>query len=275
MKELYFYNNNPAKMSWKVILVGLLFLITSCMNAQPSPNANSLRELLQSNSNCNVPCWQDISPNNSTDEDVEQMLLGLTEEELKSYQRTEMNPDFVQYSWYNEKQGLVVGISLFRGVVDFIWLVPTTSKLVPFDLSFLTPLPQRVDGNQPPPNESVYTYKLADIFEVVGEPSEYSALLSRDFHGTKFLTLSLFYQSGLIVDNVYFEDEISNFDFDDGNSCNIAISSDWSVQRLYFTNATTLSNKLSGTGSRLTFFNEDIYTWNAIDNIRLSNCNLD
>lgn len=270
MKNSYKFNQAVKGLFWKLILMSWLLLITGCMSKETLVNELSLSKLFHSNTNCNAPCWQNISPGNSKVEDVEQMILTMSEQELQSYQRTEVEPDFVWYSWYNETERLFVNISIFRGVVDFINLTPTMSRLVPFDVSLLTPSP---NNTVEPHDQNQSYYTLADIFQIVGEPFEYSALLSTDYHGTKILSLLLFYKSGIIIDKVYVEGQQDGFDFGNIEGCNVKISLDSYIQRLYFTNITTLSDTLPDRGNRLSFFNGDIYTWDGVDNIRLSKCN--
>lgn len=256
-----------------LVLVSWIFGGVSCMSKQ-LPTHGALTKSFHSDSNCNAPCWQNLTPGISTMEDVDQMVLNVSEEEVRSYHRTQIYPDFVKYSWHDEVQGLFVNVSVLRGVVDYIRLSPLIGEKETSDTDFLTPSSQDYETkNNQLNNDSTYAFKYADIFQIIGEPSEYTALLSKDFHGTSLLSIILFYPSGVIIKSTYIEGQPDGFDFGSVGGCSITISPHLPVQELFFTNITALSDTLPGSGSRLAFFNGDIYSWHGLDNIQLSKCN--
>lgn len=277
MRKINRFSRATKALILRLVLISGLTFIPSCMSQQLELDAPLLHKLFYSDSNCNAPCWQNLSPGSSTIEDVEQLVFNASEQELHSYQRTEIEPDFVRYSWYNEIEGLFVNISVFRGIVDYIRFTPMVGERGLLEVASLATPPQDMDEdtkyNQPVQNNSTYAYKFADILRFIGEPSQYSALISTDFHGTKLLSIILFYQNGIIVDSVYFEGQQDDIDFESLDGCVVKISPDLPVQRLFFTNLTTLTDTVPGSGSRLSLFNGDVYSWDGLDNIHLSKCN--
>lgn len=193
-------------------------------------NQESHSQIITSNNLCDLPCWMNVHPGETTEATFRKLADSLPDR-FDQFECHTFPTGGTQCNWVDNVTHLLGGAEIRHDVVVYLTLTPLKNADLEIVLGLQVPMldipPDKIVAPFSPGN-----IKLRDATQLLGTPDSYSGVLLT-IHDQRSLSLSLFYESeGLVVavNAVPFNEEY----LVDYEHCQIEITPDLIVSGLYF-----------------------------------------
>jgi len=193
-------------------------------------NQEPQNQIITSNDLCDLPCWMNIHPGETTEAVVRELADSLPDR-FDQFECHRFFTGYTQCNWVDRVTHLLGRVEIPHDVAVYVALFPLENA----DLEIILGLQVPTLDTQPDKIVTPFSpgnIKLRDATQLLGNPDSYSGILLT-IHDQRLLSLNLFYErEGLVVeiDAIPFsEDYIVDY-----KHCQIEITPDLIVSGLYF-----------------------------------------
>ncbi len=225
--------NSHFSVAIGIILLGLIALIVVGKLRSQNPQI-IVQGIFFDNEGCSVPCWQEITPGESIDEEILLWVTNPLKNRVNNLQIRDSTPIGKTYSWFDNNLDAIISINRPTRVVERI------------DFILGTPIP------------------FLNLFPELGNPTGYSVGLI-DGHQEKYYSVYLYYgQEGFYL---YIVEPLPDFE-KDRNLCKYSLSEYATVKRVSFFDIKLTTDQLHNkSGPPSIDWNE----WIGIDDLNVDN----
>lgn len=197
-----------------------------------------LETIFASKENCITPCWQGITPAQSTESDFLTLIDSLPHNKFEDVRRSDLIPQGTRYIWYDQTNSLAGSLEISDGIIIFIGF------------------------------QSRDELTLGAIIEYLGPPNAYTARVST---GEAYVfNLYMYYENKGVVVNVRsipFDALPTAFQ----PTCEVSLTDDMLVRQIYLIEPGSTDEIMSSLSRELIVL-EESKSWAGLGTVKLTSC---
>lgn len=219
-----------------LVFLTIIVVLGGC--SDPLSPTEKLETIFASTENCITPCWEGITPGQSTENDFLELVNSMSSNKFEDVKRSDLIPKGIRYIWYDRAIFLAGSLEIYDSTVAFI--------------SF----------------QSKEEFTIGTILEHLGSPETYAASFSPS--EAYVLDLYMFYEnSGIVVNmrSIPFDAPSTAFQ----PTCEVELVADMFIREIFLLEPGSTKEIMSRL-SRELYNLEGFKTWSGLGTIKLTSC---